>query len=338
MELHYINLDKRKDRNENMMVQLKKLSKIKVFRYEAKLINNFQLLEFYENNFISKLDYIRILSEQTSFITRGSLGCYVSHLELFKKSFLGNKILIILEDDITLHDDFENDIILGLNTLKYDFKMIYLSQSQRSWIINSTDYNDLFYKIKQCYYCTNGYIIHPTHAKFLYERLYRKYFNHIDNSILHLNVLYDIDPIYLYKKMLVKDNIKKDSNIKLKRLKTKPWYISQKIYFENHPQVKNQMRDWKILNPYFETNTVSTKEEAMEKIGLGGGFFVGKNIYCEYSLFSFLHNVHVVIIKNNSNFFGASKEYFLKFKDIIQTPENYKDDYSILILPEALIK
>lgn len=334
MELYYINLDFRKDRNEKMLNQLKYIDKIPIKRFSAVLINNFSLLELSNQKFLSNNDYINSLSEQNSFITKGSIGCYKSHLELYKISVETNKILTILEDDIEINSNFQELIFNGLQSINYKFNIIYLGQTFSNWKNNAIDFNDFFWKIKDFYYCTNGYIIHPNYAKFLLKYLSTKYINHIDNAILHINTIFNIDEIYLFKIMLIWDCKFKDSNIRIKRKRFINLTISKKFYFLNNVNVQKQIETWKNTHYNFEIIIKNTKQEILLTLKKTGGFFIGINVYCSYSLDFLIQQNKMVVIDKNNDFFGCTVDYYDKLLNF----NEFFNDTNILILPHWILK
>lgn len=330
--MYYINLDYRTDRDSAMQRELSKIRNIPVFRFGAQKIDNECLMELSEINFLSPCDYINIMSAQTSFATRGSLGCYLSHIELFRKSAEANKIFIVLEDDIEISDHFEDSLLQCIASLD-DFNMIYLHQPFRNWMEDSADHNEHVFKIRRSYFCTNGYVIHPRHARFLHDRLHNHYYGHIDNMILHCNVIYNIDNIFLLKKPIIRESaLKKDSDVRLRRMRKRSmkFEIPAQLWFVEDQYTDDQIASWRKYHPYFEIHFAKTQEDAMDRIQEKGGFHIGKEIICEYPLDRLIYAMHhVTVHKHPNDFFGSTPEYFHSDHD--------RQDPKIMVLPEWIL-
>jgi GR25 family glycosyltransferase involved in LPS biosynthesis len=312
MQLFYVNLDYRQDRNQSIHTQLKSLIKtISYIRFNACKGNDETLNQLLDNQFISISNYISVLSENNSFMTRGTVGCFLSHYELFKYSVEKNQILIILEDDVFIHHDIEKYIINGLHSIQQTFDIIYLGQPMNRWESNKTDYNEYFWKIKDGYYGTFGYIIHPHYALFLINQL-KSIENHIDNMILDLNIKFE-KTVLLFKILLVNTDVMPNRNSDIilnKRMRRFRFIIIPLIfYLLHHQNINHQKKILLKLHPNFQIIIKNNKNEIDYEMNKNGGFFVNTNIILKYSIQNIIHNYNNVIIKNFENdFYGKSDQ------------------------------
>jgi len=336
MEIHYINLAVRQDRNASVQNQLAKIKNFTIQRFEA-ICPDFEILfELVESKILSHKDYLSVLAKDTSMITYGSVGCFLSHLELLKKCVQSNKIFIILEDDVTVSDDFETMIKIGLQSIENNFDRIYLGQPLPLWkehVVSETEY---FYKLSGGYYGTFGYIIHPNHAKFLLSKI-KNIYNHIDNIFLHLHTT-DTN-IYLFKNLLVNTACQggRDSDVMLPRRAKRfsNLQIPKKLHFVAVPNIQMWIECCQKINPSFEIIIFPNHQKMIESLQNTGGFYVDSNLCCRMSIEKFVQGAKTVIVKNSKKFYGCTPETFSITQNLTEID---KQDHSVLTLPEWVLQ
>jgi GR25 family glycosyltransferase involved in LPS biosynthesis len=116
-KIYYINLEKRKDRNQECVNELQK------------------------NNIIAKrftaIDGKLIVNANWNY-SLGALGCLQSHLEIIKEA-KNNKYnsILILEDDVVFKDNLENNFKQYYAQLNKEWDILYLSGNYNKHIQNS---------------------------------------------------------------------------------------------------------------------------------------------------------------------------------------------------------
>jgi len=334
MEIHYVNLASRQDRNSLMQTQLARLKNFSVHRFEA-ICPNFQMLyDLVESKMLSRKDYFSVLAKNTSLITYGSVGCFLSHFELLKKCVKDQKIFIILEDDVTLSDDFENTIQKGLESIEYKFDRIYLGQPFPLWkdhVISDLQY---FYQLSGGYYGTFGYIIHPNHAEFLLSKI-KTIYNHIDNVFLHLQT--PETTIYLFKNLLVNTACERgrDSNVLLSRRAKRfsSMQIPKILHFVAVPNIQICIDCWHKINPSFEIIVFPNHQQMIASLEKTGGYYVDSNLCCKMPIDRILQDTQIVLVKNSDKFYGCTPETFA----ITQNLDNMEKLDNVLTLPEWVL-
>jgi len=143
-DCYYINLDKSADRKEYMEKILQKAN-IDCKRFSA--IDGSNHL-----NLCSKLN-----------ITKGALGCKLSHLELLK-NVKKNGWTIIFEDDINLNENSKENILKVLNSLPTSAELILFGTSPRTIFLNIClfkfkRYNDYIWQTNNNLSCAHAYAI-----------------------------------------------------------------------------------------------------------------------------------------------------------------------------------
>ena len=86
-------------------------------------------------------------------LTRGEIGCYMSHIELIKKSLTSDKYVLILEDDAKIEDDTFDKIHSALEAAPKDFELLFLGYN----------YHEEYNTFKKVNYLhgTQSYIVNP---------------------------------------------------------------------------------------------------------------------------------------------------------------------------------
>lgn len=162
-----INLDKNKDRlNQSMAYyNASDLSIIPIKRYSAVVganlapedyLSDFALTEFYETK---KRGYRKRHYQ----LTKGGIGCFLSHINLMKQLVKDNKndIYLILEDDLKIEDSAYTQISKVLANPPNDWDMILLGYNE---VFNYKIETDLHAKVKS-FWGTCGYLINKKGAR-----------------------------------------------------------------------------------------------------------------------------------------------------------------------------
>jgi len=165
----YINLNKRPERNKNILIEFNKhqLNKFNIQRFSA--VDGTEI--DYNNlskNIISQNAISDALNKNAgiySVMTKGAIGCALSHYSIYNIIINNNNnsdYYLIIEDDIEFNDDFLNKLNLYLKELPY-YDMLYLGYHS----YKSNDHNlDLKYFDKPKYiFGTYGYIINKNAAQ-----------------------------------------------------------------------------------------------------------------------------------------------------------------------------
>lgn len=126
----YINLARRPDRNQNAITQLKKVNLLdKAERIDA--VDGKQLdIASLSSDLITDHGRTYALSNRyikSERLTPGAIGCALSHLRAYQK-IINDKIpvTLILEDDVTCVDDFNDKMKLYMQYIPDDFDIVYL--------------------------------------------------------------------------------------------------------------------------------------------------------------------------------------------------------------------
>jgi GR25 family glycosyltransferase involved in LPS biosynthesis len=99
MRFYVINLKRRSDRKESILKQFKKYN---ITNYEiVEAIDGEKLTDNYINPLLNNDQILKIHQKQMS---KGEVGCFLSHLKIFKKILKYGSRSIILEDDALLTD------------------------------------------------------------------------------------------------------------------------------------------------------------------------------------------------------------------------------------------
>jgi GR25 family glycosyltransferase involved in LPS biosynthesis len=206
----YINLDKRIDRNNMFLDEIKKahIDKSLIERFSAiygKTINQDVI-----NKNVQHDEIIGILSKLTNICKLAEMGCTLSHYFLLKQiahdELIGDKTLILIcEDDAFFSDINFNDVAQSINDNLDDFDMVYIGGR---FIPNFTSKLSEHSKIKGNIYgrnekkhrirkghnhdrCTTSYIVSKLSAQKLYLAILN-YFVEINGN----DRLLPIDKIY----------------------------------------------------------------------------------------------------------------------------------------------
>lgn len=161
-KIYYINLDKRKDRDKNVKQQLAKYNLSRhtkrISAVDGSLINmnniNYDIITEKGKHDITTTDHKNKIQGIT--LTKGALGCALSHRSIWN-DIINNNVseALILEDDITLVDDFINKlntIQSDANTYNYDVLFLgyhpatlkYVKKNSESTLLQSSKIYGLF--------------------------------------------------------------------------------------------------------------------------------------------------------------------------------------------------
>ena len=120
-----INLDRRKDRLKSVKKQLDNHG-IKFERFSA-----------YDGNHINKYkDSINKYLDINNNLNNGQIGCILSHIKIWKNvindtEISGDKLILILEDDVLIDNNFKNKFNNFINKIKdLNYNMILLKYKE----------------------------------------------------------------------------------------------------------------------------------------------------------------------------------------------------------------
>jgi len=196
LDIYVITLGKQ-ERIENIKNQEKKINnKIEIFDAVNGL--NLDINDLKNNNILANEN---TLSENYNH-KMGEIGCYLSHLNIYKKIKENNKkgYTIIFEDDFlidseNLLDEVKKAINI-LNTKNIDFDFLFLGNTLNNHGENIAD--NLYYIDKNVYlYGTYGYIINNKNIDKIIDNL-NKIIKPIDNSIQDLSYDKVFNTIVIY--------------------------------------------------------------------------------------------------------------------------------------------
>lgn len=220
-DIFMINMDKDKDRQANFFSACSKsdFSDKKINRFSAIVGKNENPSKWLTSDSITKLQQIEKTGYRTHHhdITRGGLGCFLSHYNLAKQLLSDNKVdaYLIFEDDTTVLPFTYNKIKKSLKHLPndWDYALFYTIRA-----VGKKE-NNFFNRVKS-FWGMNCYIINKTGAKKLVDEVEQ---NKIDGQIdCYLSKMIQQNKIKIYAS---KDNFvscnSKDTNIQtlLKQVK-----------------------------------------------------------------------------------------------------------------------
>jgi len=180
-DIFMINMDKDKDRQANFFSAYSKsdFSDKKINRFSAIVGKNENPSKWLTSDSITKLQQIEKTGYRTHHhdITRGGLGCFLSHYNLAKQLLRDDKIdaYLIFEDDTTVLPFTYNKIKESLKYLPndWDYVLFYTIRA-----VGRKENN--FFNILKSFWGMNCYIINKTGAKKLVDEVEK---NKIDGQI-----------------------------------------------------------------------------------------------------------------------------------------------------------
>ena len=125
----YINLDRRPDRNQNVIEQLKKLNLYSMSERFSAVDGKKLNLDDIDSKIITKQGIEDAKKANVLYIplTPGAIGCAMSHRAIYEKIVNENIArCLILEDDITFVDDFNKKIEELEKEITYDYDLFFL--------------------------------------------------------------------------------------------------------------------------------------------------------------------------------------------------------------------
>lgn len=164
----YINLDRRMDRKNNLINELDRINyngRIeRLSAIDAKKLN-FDLMP---TNLFTK-ESIKMATDKTeglySYMTKGGIGCALSHKMVYEKILAGDdEYVLILEDDIWFDDNFNIKLEQTLKKIGNNYDILWLGYHSKS---TKTEYVEL--DVPETLYGLFGYIINKKAAKKLIE-------------------------------------------------------------------------------------------------------------------------------------------------------------------------
>ncbi len=117
-----------------------------------------------------KLEYFSDFKVLDRTLTAGEFGCYCSHMEIWHNMILHNiKYTLVLEDDITLEDEFNKKFDRLIKSLPQDWDIVYLYlKSPQEKQFNKVFFNEELLKVMPdniFVYMAAGYLISKKGAK-----------------------------------------------------------------------------------------------------------------------------------------------------------------------------
>ena len=108
-KIFYINLPNRSDRNKNIINQLNKLKLSDITERIKALVGTKLDINAISSNLITdkgKRDALSEFRMDSTYLTKGSIGCALSHRKIYKKMVSENiACALILEDDVTINNN-----------------------------------------------------------------------------------------------------------------------------------------------------------------------------------------------------------------------------------------
>lgn len=205
---YIINLENDKKRFNTIKEQCLK-NNLNISRFDA--ING-KLLNIEDSEIKKRFGNEPLKNEiiKNKFLKRTQIGCALSHIKLWEKIInTKDNIILVLEDDAIVPDDFQKKLLDYTNQLPENWDMLICGGNKFQGKIYS---NNLITPIKNKYgnYGTFGYIIKKNTAKKLLENC-----EFISKSIdYHLNLnFYEQNNVFFCNPQLIKHNYEFFSNI-----------------------------------------------------------------------------------------------------------------------------
>lgn len=208
-KIFYINLDRDKLRNQNMLDQFQKYNIYNFERFPGILIDD---ISKYKHKMLGPYHGVKDVEHYL----KGSIGCLLAHkgiIELAKKR--GYKKILILEDDVTFHQNF-NQMCQKYLSAMYDtgkyWNMIYLGLDDWKNCISNIKINEDVYRLIGGGYGAHAYILH--------YNIYDYVLTNIDYLKIEIDLIYNTlsnlkgTHSYVFAKNLIYKEDKFISNIR----------------------------------------------------------------------------------------------------------------------------
>ena len=113
------------------------------------------------------LNTVRVVNGE--WLSRGGLGCYMSHVRVWRRVVQLNRPAIVLEDDVQLFPSFKSRIQKALAELPHDWGMLYLANLVPRDIVKKSEheYGKHIVRLSGNYWGTYAYAISPSAAHIL---------------------------------------------------------------------------------------------------------------------------------------------------------------------------
>lgn len=165
-------------------------------------------------DYVSSKGYQQILmTEKTKVrlhhydLTRGAVGCYLSHMAIYKKLIASDyKYSIVFEDDVIMASDFYERLLYGLTVIPDDWDILLLGV-----MCLKCDIEKDYIKINR-FWGTHGYVVRKEGAKKLIEFLDKPLSKQIDAD-LSLLIKRDLIKVYGINPIIVAQDPKFGSDI-----------------------------------------------------------------------------------------------------------------------------
>ena len=160
--VYVINLDDNTERFEKFMkeyTQLQIANSWNIKRFSAvdgRKLTYDDIKPLVTNETLDGIKFIDSTQTRTthSQLTRGMLGCYLSHIELYRRHLNSGRPLLVFEDDAGFNEDIST-VVKNFKEFPNDWDIILLGTVR---IIDSTDAFDNWYKVYE-FWGLQGYII-----------------------------------------------------------------------------------------------------------------------------------------------------------------------------------
>ena len=182
---YYLNLEKRVDRKENIEAELNKSQILKnIYQRFPAVDGSYINPKSLPKGLLTQNAIENILSDTIAAwglsLTQGGLGVLMSYLNLFEHISKLDSPVITFEDDVTLDDNFDQELEHIISELPEDFDMCYLGYSDLP--VKLIDYSEHLSIPEGMIVCLPALLISPKGAKALLERL-KDLDNQIDTAI-----------------------------------------------------------------------------------------------------------------------------------------------------------
>lgn len=212
-DIYVINLKKNKERLDFFMNEYNKsdLKNIPLNVFPAVVGKELDLI-----NYVTPAAYKQILTTEVLKnrrfhyeLTRGAVGCYLSHLNIWKKIAESDKKFgLIFEDDVMIATDFLERMLIGLQNVPTDWD-IYTC----GIMCIKCDIKSNYIKVDR-FWGLHGYIVRKESASIIYNEL-NKLINKQVDADLSLLIKYGKIKVYSINPIIVAQNGKFGSDIQV---------------------------------------------------------------------------------------------------------------------------